>query len=246
MAPNPPDLIRVFDHEPDLLAGLDPGTAQQLQRRLTVRSIGVEPGRWEPGFAAQDCAGHMGLMVVAGFLVRSVLFDGRECAELVGPGDLVRPWEQDDPILAAPVESAWRALQPVTIAVLDARFAAQVARWPSISTHLVGRATLRCRALAQQALIAHVRHADTRILLALWQLADRWGRMTADGVRVPLPLTHQVLGAMTCLQRPTVSAAVRRLREAGAIARDDDGTWLLHGDPPAGEGAGEERSVALA
>jgi CRP-like cAMP-binding protein len=110
-----------------------------------------------------------------------------------------------------------------------------VARWPTITAQVVGRATRRCRTLVHQASIAYVRHADTRVLLALWQLADRWGKVTPAGVRVPVPLTHQLLGEITCLQRPTVSSAVSRLTESGAISRAPEGDWLLHGDPPAQE-----------
>jgi CRP/FNR family cyclic AMP-dependent transcriptional regulator len=231
------DLIRVFEHDPELLADLDPQVAQHLRRRLAARRGWAEPGRWEPVFAADEIPGHLGLLVVDGLLVRTVTLAGRECSEVVGPGDLVRPWDGEDTTASVASESAWRVLQPATFAVLDRAFATRVARWPTITAQIVGRATRRCRTLVHQASIAYVRHADTRVLLALWQLADRWGKVTPAGVRVPVPLTHQLLGEITCLQRPTVSSAVSRLTEAGAISRAPEGDWLLHSDPPAHDDA---------
>ena len=135
-------------------------------------------------------------------------------------------------------------LAPTTFAVLDAAFAARAARFPTITAQLLGRSTRRCRTLVHQATIAHVRHADTRVLLALWHLADRWGIVTGQGVRVPVPLTHQLLAQITCLQRPTVSAAVGRLAQSGDVERSADGGWLLHGEPP--RPAAEPRELAAA
>jgi|tagenome__1003787_1003787.scaffolds.fasta_scaffold20225838_1 CRP/FNR family cyclic AMP-dependent transcriptional regulator len=229
------DLIRVFEHDPDLLEGLEAPVAAHLRQRLAARRTRVEPGRWEPDFGEEDIAGHLGLLVIEGLLIRTVVLAGRECSEVVGPGDLIRPWDREDALVSVPCHSTWRVLQPATFAVLDAGFALRIARWPTITARLFARGTRRCRTLIYQATIAHVRHAQTRVLLALWHLADRWGRVTADGIRVPVPLTHQLLAQITCLQRPTVSAAISHLTEAGAISRAPDGGWVLHGEAPAFE-----------
>jgi CRP-like cAMP-binding protein len=230
------DLIRIFEYDPELLDGLDAQVAAHLRQRLAARRTWADPGPWEPAFDEADSAGHLGLLVVDGLLVRTVSLGGRECSEVVGPGDLVRPWDTDDLDASVPCHSTWRVLQPVTFAVLDAAFAARAARWPTITAQLLARGTRRCRMLVYQATIAHVRHAETRVLLALWHLADRWGKVTADGIRVPVPLTHQLLAQITCLQRPTVSAAVSQLTAAGEISRAPEGGWLLHGRPPAFDG----------
>ena len=66
----------------------------------------------------------------------------------------------------------------------------------------------------------------------LWYLADRWGKVRPDGVNVPLELTHQTLGRLVGAQRPSVTTALKQLGEEGRVTRCDDGTWLLHGDPP--------------
>jgi CRP/FNR family cyclic AMP-dependent transcriptional regulator len=244
MAFSPLERIAVFDHDPELLGGLDQRTAAQLRGRLMARRGRIEPGSWRPTFEPDQTQGHLGLLVVEGILLRTLQLGPRECSEVVGPGDLIRPWDPDDPAVAVPGASTWRALLPVTFAELDATFALRVAQWPAITAELLARSTRRARMLAYQATIAHVRRAETRLLLSLWHLAGRWGRVTSDGVRVPAPFTHQMLAQIACLERPTVSAAVSHLTAARLVSRTADGGWLLHGDPPPLERAeaGDESS----
>lgn len=226
------DLIRIFDYDPELLEGLDGTTADLLRHRVAARRMWAEPGTWRPRFAPGETRGHLGLLVIDGLLVRTVRLAGREASEVVGPGDLIRPWDADDALGSVESMSDWRVLQPTTFAALDEQFARRVAGWPTITAQLLSRSVRRCRTLVHQAAIAHVRHAETRVLLALWQLADRWGKVTTEGVIVPVPLTHQLLAQITCLQRPTVSAALGHLSAAGKVSPRRDGGWVLHGAPP--------------
>jgi CRP/FNR family transcriptional regulator, cyclic AMP receptor protein len=69
-----------------------------------------------------------------------------------------------------------------------------------------------------------------RLVLLFWELADRWGTVAPDGVSVPVPLTHQTLGRIIRAQRPSVTAALRQLRDRGFLSRGPDGTWVIHGD----------------
>jgi CRP/FNR family transcriptional regulator, cyclic AMP receptor protein len=69
--------------------------------------------------------------------------------------------------------------------------------------------------------------ADTEMLALLWYLAQRWGVVTAAGIVLPLPLSHDLLGQMVGARRPTVSLAVAELQESGVINRLPDGSWLL-------------------
>ncbi len=99
-------------------------------------------------------------------------------------------------------------------------------------SNLLSRSVQRSRALAFHLAIAHVRHAETRLHMLLWHLADRWGRVTPAGVHVPLALTHETLAHLVCMRRPTASTALQRLRCAGDIDRRRDGTWVLTRTPP--------------
>ena len=94
------------------------------------------------------------------------------------------------------------------------------------------KAIRRVHSLALHLAVSHLRRVDTRLLVLLWHLADRWGRVEPDGVRVPMRLTHQTLGRLVGAQRPSVTTALKQLADAGHVARMADGTWLLRGDPP--------------
>ena len=60
-----------------------------------------------------------------------------------------------------------------------------------------------------------------------WHLAERWGRMTAEGVVMPLTLSHRLLGELVGARRPTVSAALGELAHEGRLVRRRSGDWLL-------------------
>ena len=230
-----PDAVAVFQHDPDLLAGIDGDTAQMLRRRVMARRLQLPTGAWSPPSAAGPLADGLGLLVLEGLVSRSVCVHGRECPELLGAGDLLRPWDAAPDGLVDGA-SAWRVLQPTTLAILDKRFTSLVSRWPSIMVELLARSTQRARALILQLAIAQTRQAETRLLTLFWHLADRWGKITPQGVVVPLPLTHELLGQLACLHRPTTSTALQRLVRAGEIVRRPDRGWTLLGQPPAQAG----------
>ena len=125
-----------------LLQGLDEHTAAHLRRRMTVRRIWADPGSWTPDRPDDAEQGHLGLLVIDGLLARTVHLGGREGSEVVGPGDLIRPWDRED-WMSVECGSEWRVLIPTTFAALDRRFALRAARWPTIMAQLLGRSTRR-------------------------------------------------------------------------------------------------------
>ena len=123
-------------------------------------------------------------------------------------------------------------LEPTRLAVLDHRFAAVASRWPALVDVILRRSTLRARSLAFHRAVTHLTRVDERLLLTLWFLAERWGRVGPEGVVLPLRLTHQMLAGLVGAQRPSVTTALGELTTAGLVERRDDGSWLLHGEPP--------------
>jgi CRP-like cAMP-binding protein len=107
-----------------------------------------------------------------------------------------------------------------------------VAPFPEISAALMDRIVQRSRWLAFQLAVSHVVRVDTRLMLMFWHFADRWGRMTTEGARVRIPVTHGVLASVVGARRPSVTTALGRLQESGALERLANGEWLLHGSPP--------------
>ena len=80
--------------------------------------------------------------------------------------------------------------------------------------------------------VCHIVGVEVRLLIVLWHFADRWGRMSTAGVKLPLPLSHGLLAGIVGARRPTVSTALGALRDQGLVERTEGG-WLLRGDPPA-------------
>jgi hypothetical protein len=56
--------------------------------------------------------------------------------------------------------------------------------------------------------------------------------VTLDGVVVPVPLTHDMIGRLVGAHRPSVTTALSELTRSDRIRRLPHG-WLLLGDPPA-------------
>ena len=99
--------------------------------------------------------------------------------------------------------------------------------------------------LTGQLVICQLPRVDQRVLAILWLLAESWGHVTPGGVRLPLALTHETLGALIGARRPTVTLALRKLSEKGSIVRQDSG-WLLLEPPPEPEGTPKELAPELA
>lgn len=225
--------VRVFDLDPALLSALDAATARTVRARGVADSVVLPRGRWTPPSAAAGLgSGAIGLLVLDGMLTRTIRFAGHESPELVGAGDLLRPWDEDDGGGSLAFDTEWRVLDRATVALLDAGFARRMAGMPGLMGALLGRTVERSRWLSFQLAIAHVRRAEPRVQMLLWHLADRWGRVTPEGIVVPLRLTHATIARLVCMRRPTVSATLARLVREGELARNGSGTWTLTGEPP--------------
>jgi CRP/FNR family transcriptional regulator, cyclic AMP receptor protein len=217
--------------DPDLGSGLSGSRLRMAQRDLVAVAILIEGRHWEPDEDAAAARGGIGLLILDGIIVRRVGRQGRFGAELLGRGDLVRPWQHDGDDETLPFDTDFRIVEPTQMAVLDLRFTARLAPYPEVVAGLVGRAMQRSRTLAVNMAIAHHTRVDRRLLMLFWHLAERWGRVTPEGIRIPLPVTHQVLADLVASRRPSVTTALSQLQEEGRVARAEDG-WLLLGDAP--------------
>lgn len=224
-------IVRVLDELPELIQALSPSQAAEA-RRVPVRAISLDAGAWRT--MTPDEPGHVGLLVLDGLLARSAsLHGGTAFTELLGGGDLLRPWTGANPgFSSVSAVAEWEVLFPTRLAVLDRRFALAVSAWPEVIGAILDRAVERSRSLVFQLAVCHLKRVDARLLAALWHVADRWGRVTRDGVVVPLPLTHKLLASMVGAHRPSVTTALGALRNRGEVTRRADGSWLLTGDPP--------------
>lgn len=225
-----PRSCQVLDEDPDLADAVPPATRERAIRECLARVISISPGRWQDAESAEHDEG-IGLLVLGGLLIRRVAIDARFGAELLGEGDLLRPWHGKGEPATLPMTTAWRILEPTRMAVLDEAFVRRLVHHPPLVGRLVGRALERSRSLAVGMAIVHQARVDVRIHMLLWHLAARWGRVRSDGVSVPLQLTHSVLADLAAARRPTVTTALSQLAKR-ELVRAVDGGWLLTGGPP--------------
>jgi CRP/FNR family transcriptional regulator, cyclic AMP receptor protein len=229
---NLPSTIRLLDEDPDLRTGLEAGDAQAAIDHSVVRVAPVSAGHWQPPDHKRDPAA-FGVYIVEGVLARNVTVGGRTCAELLGPGDILRPWVRSASE-AASIESTvvWTVTTATAMALLDGAFIRRMAQWPEVISALGDRVMLRTHWLAFHLAVCHMRRVDERLLIVLWHLADRWGHVTPSGVVIPLPLTHALLAKVVGAQRPTVSTAIADMQREGLVSRREDRTWVLYGTAP--------------
>jgi hypothetical protein len=134
-------------------------------------------------------------LLLGGLVTHEVTLGGWCSANLLGPGDVFRPW------LCAytplPCDERWTAAGGAAIAVLDERFVMIARRWPGLSAVVHERLAEQLEVAAVRGAIAGLPRVEQRVLALLWQLADRWGVVRPDGIAIELSLTHALIGAIS-------------------------------------------------
>jgi CRP/FNR family transcriptional regulator, cyclic AMP receptor protein len=224
--------MSIVDADDDLAALLDEKARERARRDALTRVRHLSPGVWDAAGAVESGIHHRGFLVVQGLLSREVDVLGRRCVELIGPGDVLRPWQWDEDGSHVRAEVGWVVLDTSRLAVLDHGLVTRIVPWPELGVELFARGTRRAHQLAVALAIAHHQRVDDRVLLTLWHVAERWGRVGREGIVVDLPLSHQRLADLVGAHRPSVTSALGELSRCGSISRRESGEWLLHGSPP--------------
>ena len=222
-------MVQVLEVDPDLAENMPPEARQQATELIRARVFRVRKGPWQP---PEIDHGATELLLLEGLMVRTVRLGSVSSSEVVGPTDIIRPWETDLIPSVLPVLADWRVLHEAAVALLDGRTTALIGRYPELSAAVGGRLLRRARSLAYMMAAQHFVRVEDRLLAALWHLASMWGRVTPQGTVVPFRLTHEMLGNIIGAQRPTTTTAVRSLTAQGRLARDDSRYYVLLGDPP--------------
>jgi CRP/FNR family transcriptional regulator, cyclic AMP receptor protein len=221
----------LLELDPDLGQLLDPERLETARRELQVAVHSLQQGLWDTHKLEGASPDHIGLLVVDGVLAREVLVSDTISTELLGPGDVLRPWRLRDGATLLQHTVRWSVLTRSRIALLDRRFSAQLVRYPEVNAALIDRIAERALRLTVTQAISQLNRVDRRLLALFWHLAERWGRMTTEGVAIPMTLSHRMLGQLVGARRPTVSTALRQLDKERELVRREDGTWLLTGAP---------------
>ena len=224
--------IRVIDALPELAERLDDEQRELARRHVIAPVETLPPGACRPRRELDPQPGQLGVLLLDGLVTRDVVLEETLATELVGRGDILRPTDHDGQDAPVPFDVAWHVLEPARVALLDRHFTRVVGHWPELVEELFRGGVRRAQSLAITLAVSHLRRVDTRLLVMFWYLADRWGKVTPQGVHVPLRLTHQTLGRLVGAQRPSVTTSLKQLVQEGCLTRAEDHSWLLHGDPP--------------
>jgi CRP/FNR family transcriptional regulator, cyclic AMP receptor protein len=181
--------------------------------------------------------------VLDGVLVHALQIGEHSGVQLLGPGDLLVQSTTSPPSWLESTE--FRAPAPVRLAIIGDEFLAVARRVPHVIPALYECVADQMQRLNSQLVICQLPRVDERVLAVLWLLAESWGHVTPGGVRLPLALTHETLGALIGARRPTVTLALRKLSENGSIVRQDS-AWLLLEAPPEPAGTPKELAPELA
>lgn len=218
-----PALVSLLQVDPDLGAGIAPRELEvaRVASRAELAHLSMGPLEWDATEPPR-----LGYLLLSGLVARMVRVGCRESLELLGEGDLIQPWAEDDLSLVEG-DVRWEVLVRAQAAKLDDRLIRVMARWPQVEAALTARGLRRARWLAVQGAInAHPRVRD-RLLLMFCHIGERTGRMTRDGVIVELPLSHRLLAEVVHAMRPSVTNALLRLREDGMLEQRGRWHWVI-------------------
>jgi CRP/FNR family transcriptional regulator, cyclic AMP receptor protein len=206
-----------------------PGWSAPGDRRLAARTLHLAEGPFDPGEFVPNPDGWLGLLITGGQLLVEIEAGRGPTGWLVGPEDILRPWEMDG--LALTTDATWTALGESEIVLLDGEFARRTLGIPDVLQTLLTKSAQSTHWLLAKSLITATPVIEERLLLLFALIGERWGRATPEGVMISLPLTHRVLASLVGARRPSVSTALGALDEEGLVSRVPRDGWLARRPP---------------
>jgi CRP/FNR family transcriptional regulator, cyclic AMP receptor protein len=219
--------VALLDARLEVTRHLSPDDRAELAD-VSLPVVELKPGRFDlDQLLARDRA--FAATIIHGIVLHRLQIGDHAGIQLLGPGDLVLRGSELIPAWLA--DDEFRVSAPARLGLLGNEFLAAARRWPQIIEGLYACVADQSQRVTGQLVTCQLPRVDERVLSILWLLAESWGQVTAAGVRLPLNLTHETIGALIGARRPTVTLALRKLSEEGAILHQEPG-WLLLRDPP--------------
>ncbi|MDT5028711.1 MAG: family transcriptional regulator, cyclic receptor protein, partial [Micromonosporaceae bacterium] len=220
-----PPRIRLLEADPELARYVTQEELPRARRSVTAPLLILPEGQFEPLHSLGIGTNSFAALILSGLVSREITVGGQPTLRLLGPGDMVHSAPIEAGLLMP--EQAFTASLPTRLAVLDDLFLHAVRHWPRLLTALVERTAEHHDATLIQLAISQQPRVEDRLVALFRALAERWGRVTAAGVVVPLSLTHEALGRLIGARRPTVTLALKALNAGERLRRRPDGSWLI-------------------
>jgi CRP/FNR family transcriptional regulator, cyclic AMP receptor protein len=166
-------------------------------------------------------------LIVDGVVLKETTLARRSALELLGPGDVLAPPLASIYQLESRAVSRYLAHGPVSLATIGPHFQQARSRWPGIADFLhesLGRQTHRA---SMNLAMLHLARIEDRLIALFADLAERFGHVSADGILLDLPLTHDIIGGLVGSRRPTVTLALQRLAALGVVERLENNRWQV-------------------
>jgi CRP/FNR family transcriptional regulator, cyclic AMP receptor protein len=230
------EAVGLLQADPDLGARMTPNRLAAASRALVAQIVSVPEGHWAWEQMLPAPPGVVGFVICSGIFARRARLYDASSVELLGAGDVIMPWaSQHDSAIDFDASVDWHVLARGRLALIDNSLLIKSAPWPEISKALLTRAITHARWLASlHAAAGHTRVED-RLWLVLWQIAERWGKTTPEGVTLSVPgLTHEMIASLVAASRPSVTKAFGDLRDRGLLERRPRGLLVLYGAPKDG------------
>lgn len=211
---------------PEILATVPVDDRQVAERALVVPLVTACDQDLFEAMSA-EFAGAFDYLVVDGIVLKQTTLRTRTALELLGPGDVLAPHLTAVRQLEARAVSRYLAHGRVSLAVVEEHFRQAARRWPGIADFLHDRLGRQTHRASMHLTMLHLPRVEDRVLALFADLAERFGRVSAEGILIDVPLTHEIIGQLVGSRRPTVTLALHKLSSAGLLERTEDDRWKL-------------------
>ena len=201
-----------------IFRGLPASELDELARRMVPRAY----QRGHVIFHRGDPPGSLHFVESGSVKVTLTTDDGKETVvALMGPGACFGEIAALD---GSPRSASVTAVEPTsTRALLRDDLIAFIRERPDFALQLIELLASRLRRTDERLEDAYFLDLDGRLARCLLDLCDERGQSTADGVRIPLPLSQSDVAAMLGSTRVSVNKLLGAYQDAGLIVMQTDG-----------------------
>lgn len=211
---------------PEILASVPAEDRELAERTLTGPLVSASDTDLGAVIGTQ-IPGAFDFLIVDGLVLKETTLARRAALELLGPGDLLAPPLTAARQIESRAVSRYLAHGRASLAAIEVHFRYAAVRWPGIADFLHDRLARQTHHASMHLAMLHLPRIADRVTALFADLAERFGRVTADSILIDLRLTHDLIGGLVGGRRSTVTLALQELASQGLVERLDDDRWKL-------------------